>query len=339
MNKAVLLQQPFSISTIDTNVPLVGDEDVLLRIEYAGLCGTDLSSYKGTLSLVSYPRIPGHEIGAVILEKGSKVPAGFAVGNRVTVNPYSSCGKCPACQAKRFNTCQFNQTLGVQRDGAMQQIFAIHYSKLYKSDTLSFKQLALVEPFSVGYHATERANISSNDLVLILGCGVIGIGILLACVQKGATVLAADIDDEKLAFVKKFGAAEVINTRSTDIVKYISAYTDGRGVNVVFEAVGSSNTYQWCFETVGYAGRVVAIGYAKEDIPLNTSLIVRKELNVMGSRNALNEFEPVIQMLEANKYPFEQLITKIYPLEEAGAAFDHWYKHPGEIIKVLIQLN
>lgn len=339
MNKAVLLQQPFSITTIDAAPPKMGEEEVLLKIEYAGLCGTDLSSYKGTLSLVSYPRIPGHEIGAVIIDKGKNVPAQFSTGDRVTVNPYSSCGNCPACKAKRYNTCQFNQTLGVQRDGAMQQVFSIHYSKLYKSDFLTFKQLALVEPFSVGYHATERATITSNDIVLIIGCGVIGIGILLACARKGATIIAADIDDEKLSLVKQFGANQVINTKKTELVKYINEYTEGRGVNIVFEAVGSPLTYQWCLETVAYAGRVVAIGYAKEDITLNTSLIVRKELNVMGSRNALNEFVPVIEMLEENKYPFEQLISKVYPAEEAAMAFDYWYKHPSEIVKVLIQLN
>lgn len=339
MNKAVLLQQPFSINTIDAPLPLIGEEEVLLQVQYVGLCGTDLSSYKGALSLVSYPRIPGHEVGALIIDKGSKVPSSFSIGDKVTVNPYSSCGTCPACIAKRYNTCQFNQTLGVQRDGAMQQNFAIHHSKLYKSDSLSLRQLALVEPFSVGYHATERAMINSADTVLIIGCGVIGIGILLACVKKGATVIAADIDDQKLQFIKRFGASHIINTKTADLPKTVADITAGRGVNVVFEAVGSPITYQWCLETVSFAGRVVAIGYAKEDIPLNTSLIVRKELNVMGSRNALSEFEPVIKMLEENKYPFEQLISKVYHVDDAGKAFDDWYKHPSEIIKVLIQLN
>ena len=204
MNKAVLLQKPFTISTIETPMPSMADEEVLFRVEYVGLCGTDLSSYKGTMPLVSYPRIPGHEVGAVIIEKGKNVPEDFSIGDRVTVNPYSSCGQCPACLSKRYNTCQFNQTMGVQRDGAMQQVFAVHYSKLYKSNTLSLQQLALVEPLSVGYHATERAAVSVSDTVLVIGCGVIGIGAIVACIQKGATVIAADISDDKLSFIKQF---------------------------------------------------------------------------------------------------------------------------------------
>lgn len=339
MNKAVLLEAPFTISTFEALPASMGEEEVLLHMEWVGLCGTDLSSYKGQMPLVSYPRIPGHEIGAVIIDKGNQVPHDFMIGDRVTVNPYSSCGKCPACLAKRFNTCQFNQTLGVQRDGAMQQIFSIHYSKLYKSNILSLQQLALVEPLSVGYHASERAAVTASDSVLVIGCGVIGIGVIVACVKKGATVMAADISDDKLSFIKQFGVERVINTKKQNILSVINEWTDGKGVNVVIEAVGSSITYQYTLEVVAFAGRIVAIGYAREDILLNTSLIVRKELTIAGSRNALYEFGTVIQMLEESRLPFDKLISKTYPLQQAGEAFDYWYHNPAEVIKILIQLN
>lgn len=339
MNKAILLEKPYTISIIESTLPSMGEEYVLFRVEYVGLCGTDLSSYKGTMPLVSYPRIPGHEIGAIIIEKGGKVPANFSIGDRVTVNPYSSCGTCPACLAKRYNTCQFNQTLGVQRDGAMQQVFSVHYSKLYKSDKLSLQQLALVEPLSVGYHAAERAAVTVADTVLVIGCGVIGIGAIAACIQKGASVIAADISDDKLSFITQFGVEQVINTSKESLLSRVDELTNGKGVNVVIEAVGSAATYQYCLQAVAFAGRVVAIGYAKEDILLNTSLIVRKELNIAGSRNALNEFGPVIQMLEEGRYPFDKLISKIYPLENAAEAFNFWYHNPAEVIKILIQLN
>lgn len=339
MNRAVRLEEPFKISLIDTDEPGINDEEVLVKVNFIGLCGTDLSSYKGTMPLVSYPRIPGHEIGATIIKKGSKVPDSFSIGDFVTANPYSSCGQCIACQAGRFNTCQYNQTMGVQRDGAMRQFYTIPYTKLYKSNKLSLKKLALVEPLSVGYHASERASVNLNDTVLVIGCGVIGIGAILAAVQKGATVIAADIDDSKLSFIKQFGVSHVINTKKEDTIAVINKLTDNKGVNVVIEAVGASSTYQMALEVVGFAGRIVAIGYAKEPIALNTSLIVRKELNVFGSRNALNEFGPVITMLEEDKWPFDQLISKTYPLEETAAAFDFWYHNPEKIIKILIELK
>jgi 2-desacetyl-2-hydroxyethyl bacteriochlorophyllide A dehydrogenase len=339
MNKAVLLQEPFSVKTIDTPTPEPGDEEILLRIACVGICGTDMSSYKGTLSLVSYPRIPGHEVAATVIGKGKKVNKDINEGDRVTVNPYSSCGTCPACKAKRFNTCQFNQTLGVQRNGAMQQLFAVHQSKVYKCNDVPIAQLALVEPLSVGYHATERGYVTEYDTVLVLGCGVIGIGIILACLQKGATVIAADIDDSKLLFVKKLGAAHIINTRKEDIIQKVFDITGGAGAHVVFEAVGAALTYQWSLAAVAYAGRVIVLGYAPSAIELDTSLVVRKELNVCGSRNALSEFDPVISMLRSAKFPFNELISKTYPVDDAAAAFSDWYKDPSAFIKVLIELN
>lgn len=338
-NNCITLQEPFKIISGDTIMPVLEEDEVLLKTNFIGLCGTDLSSYKGSMPLVSYPRIPGHEVGATIIKKGSNVPDSFLVGDQVTVNPYSSCGQCVACKAGRFNTCQYNQTLGVQRDGAMRQYFNIPYTKLYKSQKLSLQRLALVEPLSVGYHASERAAISANDTILVIGCVVIGIGAILAAVQKGATVIAADIDDAKLEFIKQFGVRYTINTKTQDSPSFIKNLTGDKGVDVVIEAVGSSSTYQMALDLVGFAGRVVAIGYAKEPIALNTSLIVRKELNVMGSRNALNEFGPVIEMLEEDKWPFDQLISKIYPLEETATAFDYWYHNPDKVIKILIELK
>ncbi|MFM9911641.1 MAG: zinc-binding dehydrogenase [Chitinophagaceae bacterium] len=201
------------------------------------------------------------------------------------------------------------------------------------------QQLALVEPLSVGYHASERALVTAVDIVLVIGFGFIGIGVIIACVNRGATVIAADISDEKLSFIKQFGVQHVINTTTQTLVAEINELTNDNGVNVVFEAVGSATTYQYCLEAVAFAGRVVAIGYANEDIKLNTSLIVRKELNMMGSRNALNEFGSVISMMEAGNLPFDKLVSKIYPLEKTGEAFDYWYHHPSEIIKVLIKLS
>jgi len=339
MSKAVLLNKPFAIFLTDVDTPVLQDDEVLVAVNYVGLCGTDLSSYKGTMPLVSYPRIPGHEIGATVIGKGKNVPAHIATGDKVTVNPYSACGKCPACLAKRFNTCQFNQTLGVQRDGAMREQFAIHHSKVYASPTISLQQLALAEPLSVGYHATERAAVKQEDIVLVIGCGMIGIGAIAACVNKKATVIAADKDEEKLQLTQLFGARHVVHTNQQNLVDAVLDITNGKGASVVIEAAGATVTYQWSLETVAYAGRVVAIGYAKEDIPLNTSLIVRKELNVLGSRNALNEFSPVIQMLEEQKLPFDKLVSNTYPLEEAGAAFDYWYHHPDKVVKIMIHIE
>lgn len=337
-NTAVLLQAPFEISLKEYDRPIPQEEEVLLKIGYAGLCGTDLSSYRGLMPLVSYPRIPGHEIGATIIEKGKNVPVSLQEGDKVTLNPYTACGNCPACKLKRFNTCQFNQTLGVQRDGALARYFSIHYSKIIKSDILSLEELALVEPLSVGFHAVERGRVTSQDKVLVLGAGVIGMGAIVAALSKGAQVMAADISASKRSFIQKFGVAETLNTSEPDAIKKVLDWTDGAGVDVVIEAAGAEATYQMALEMVGFAGRIVAIGYAKANIPLATSSIVRKELDVLGSRNALHEFGPVVKMLESRDRPYTSLITGTYALEDTAKAFEDWHHHPQETIKTLIKV-
>ena len=124
--------------------------------------------------MVTYPRIPGHEIGATIERIGKNVPAGFSVGQTVTVNPYTNCGHCDACHNNRVNACENNETLGVQRDGAMREYIALPWQKIIPADRISPRDAALVEPLSVGFHAVDRGQVSDIDVVLVLGCGMVG---------------------------------------------------------------------------------------------------------------------------------------------------------------------
>jgi len=337
--KSVIIENPGQVRLLHSVDPIIGSDDVLLEIQYVGLCGSDLNSYRGLLPLVTYPRVPGHEVSGRIISKGVNVPDFIKTGNLATVNPYSACGLCSACRIGRMNACEFNQTLGVQRDGALSQYFAINYHKILQSETLSYKEFALVEPLSVGYHAVNRGNVSEIDTVLVIGCGMIGIGAILASIRKGATVIAADLDENKLELVKSFGAKYTINTKETDILSEIKRITQGEGVSVCIEAVGSAVTYVAAIEVTAFAGRVIYVGYAKHEVSFNTSLFVKKELTICGSRNALSEFRPVIQMLEEGKIPVDKLISKIYTIDETPVAFKYWDEHPGEVIKILIDVK
>ena len=337
--KSVFINEAYKVSVEEVDEPQLATDEVLLEIFYIGLCGSDLSSYKGMSPMVVYPVVPGHEVSAVIKSKGANVPDTYKVGDKVTVNPYSACGVCSACRVGRTNTCQYNQTLGVQRNGALKKYFAIHHSKLIKSDILSEKEFALVEPLSVGYHAANRGGVSEIDTVLVFGCGMIGIGAILASVRKGATVIAVDLDDKKLELVKSFGVKHVINAKTTDVITKVMEITNGDGANVCIEAVGAPATYTTAIEAAAFAGRVVYIGYAKSDILFNTSLFVKKELNISGSRNAQFEFGPVVQMLENKSIDADKLITKIYSMEETGQALKDWSENPSAFIKILIDVK
>jgi 2-desacetyl-2-hydroxyethyl bacteriochlorophyllide A dehydrogenase len=337
--KAICLSAPREVEIVDIPEPQLGPEDVIVEVYYAGLCGTDLNTYRGLFPLVTYPRIPGHEVSGVILAKGEHVPDSFNRGDRVTLSPYSECGVCPACRAGRPNCCQFNQTLGVQREGAMTSRFAIHYSKVFSSKELSLEELALVEPLSVGYHAANRGRVSEVDTVLVIGCGTIGIGVVAAAARKGATVIATDIDDVKLGDGQRFGAHHAINSAQQDVLGVIAELTGGEGVSVAIEAVGLPETFRLAVDAVAFAGRVVYVGYAKQEVCYDTTHFVRKELDILGARNALRVFPAVIKMLEKRQQPFADLITRIYPFDGVTQAFQDWDAAPAKFAKILINLR
>ena len=337
--KAISLSEPKRIEIIDVPEPQFGPEDVLVDIRFIGLCGTDLNSYRGRLTLLTYPRIPGHEVSGVISSKGQNVPDAIKLGSQVTLSPYSTCGICPACRSGRPNCCQFNETLGVQRDGAMMDKFAIHYSKVFASEILTLQELALVEPLSVGYHAANRGRVSEIDTVMVIGCGAIGIGVMVAAARKGATVIAVDVDDNKLANAHTFGAHYTINSQKQNVLQEVARLTNGEGVNVAIEAVGLPGTFRLAIEAVSYAGRVVYVGYAKEPVTYDTTDFVRKELDILGSRNALRVFPAVIKMLEKRERPFGELVTQIFPFAQTAHAFLAWDDNPAGFTKILVAFN
>jgi threonine dehydrogenase-like Zn-dependent dehydrogenase len=278
-------------------------------------------------------------VSGVIAAKGEKVPESINEGDRVMLSPYSHCGVCPACRVGRTNCCQFNQTLGVQRDGALTRRFAIHYSQALPSKILSFEELALVEPMSVGYHAANRGQVTEMDTVLVIGCGTIGIGVISAAARKGATVIATDIDDGKLEIAKRFGAQYTVNSTQQDVLAAMGELTDHEGVSVAIEAVGLPETFRLAVDAVAYAGRVVYVGYAKKEVTYDTTNFVRKELDIRGSRNALRVFPAVIKMMEKRQQPFKELITRIYPFDETVQAFRDWDAAPGSFTKILIDVQ
>ena len=337
--KAISLAEPRRLEIIEIPEPVPGEEDVLVEPRYVGCCGSDLNAYRGLYPMIEYPRILGHEVSGVIVAKGKHVPARMEEGAHVTISPYINCGVCPACRVGRINTCQFNKTMGVLRDGAMTERVAIHFSKVYTSNSLTLQELALVEPLSVGYHATNRGRVSEKDTVLVLGCGGVGLGAMAAASRKGATVIALDIDDTKLLQAKSFGAQHAINSATDDVKTVIDDLTDREGVSVAIEAVGLAATYRTAIERVAVAGRVVFIGYAKDEISFDTRLFVSKELDVLGTRNALGEFSAVIEMLESRERPFTDIITRVVPFAETPQALAAWDAAPQRYTKIMVEIS
>ena len=333
--KALVLHKPGEASVETVPEPMVRRGQILLKVRMVGLCGSDLNSFRGLNPLVSYPRILGHEVSATVVQGGD----GLAVGTDVAISPYTSCGKCASCQRERPNACQFNETLGVQRDGALTEFIVMPREKLYAA-TLTPKELCLIEPLTVGFHAVARGRVTANDTVAVLGCGGVGLGAVAASSFLGARTIGIDLDDDKLELARAAGAAHTINSASGELHDRLVQMTEGRGPEIVIEAVGAPATFRAAVEEVSFAGRVVYIGYAKEPVTYETRLFVQKELDIMGSRNAQPEdFRAVIRFLEARKFPVAQAVSLVVPLEEGGDALRSWSGNPSKFTKILVSLD
>jgi 2-desacetyl-2-hydroxyethyl bacteriochlorophyllide A dehydrogenase len=335
--KAVILSGEKQATVAEREKPQAQPGEILIKIHYAGFCGSDLNTFLGKNPMVKLPVIPGHEIGAEIMEITAGVPDSLRPGMNCTVNPYTNCGHCPSCRNGRPNACQFNQTLGVQRDGAMCEYIAVPWQKVITDENIIPRDFALVEPMSVGFHAVARGEVTDLDQVMVIGCGMIGIGAIARSVLRGAEVIAVDMDDEKLQLAKQLGAKHTINSQTENLHQRLLEITGGAGPDVVIEAVGSPVTYRTAIDEVAFTGRVVCIGYAKTEIAFETKYFVMKELDIRGSRNALPEdFRAVMHYLQQRPGIAERFISGIYAPEQAAEALSQWAEAPGKVFRILI---
>ena len=336
--KAIQIPAPADLRVVDIEKPEVKSGEVLLKIKYVGFCGSDLNTFLGRNPMVKLPVIPGHEVGATIEAVGTDVPAGFMADMPVTVNPYTNCGTCAACRNGRVNACEHNETFGVQRNGAMGEYLSLPWQKVIPADGISPRDCALIEPMSVGFHAVSRGQITDIDTVLVIGCGMIGIGAIVRAALRGATVIAVDLDDDKLALAKRIGADYTINSKTENLHERLQIITNGLGPDVVIEAVGSPATYIMVVNEVAFTGRVVCIGYAKSEVTFQTKYFVQKELDIRGSRNALPEdFRAVVRYLQQGDCPLEEFISNIVHPEEALNAMQQWSAAPGKVFRILVK--
>lgn len=336
--KSVIIKGERQLGVISMDEPMPAADEVLVRLEYVGFCGSDLNTYMGRNPMVKLPVIPGHEIGAVVEKVGESVPDIIMPGMTVTVNPYTNCGKCPSCRNGRVNACQFNETLGVQRNGAMREKMVLPWTKIIPAEGIDVRTCALIEPMSVGFHAVSRAEVTDLDTVMVIGCGMVGLGAVVRSALRGATVIAADIDDEKLALARQMGAAHTVNTMTEDVHAKLQEITSGMGPDVVVEAVGNPHTYRMAVDEVSFTGRVICIGYANSEVSFQTKYFVQKELDIRGSRNALPaDFRAVIKYMQKGECPVDRLVSMTVSPEETESAMIRWAENPGKIFRILVK--
>ncbi|WP_347840737.1 zinc-binding alcohol dehydrogenase family protein [uncultured Draconibacterium sp.] len=319
--------------------PTVKEGEVLVRIKKAGYCGSDLNSFRGLNPLVSYPVIPGHELSGIVEEIGANVPSEIKLGGQVAIMPQTACGKCASCRNKRFNACQFNETLGVQRDGGLTEYLAVPWEKLIADDSLSLTQLALIEPLAVGFHAAKRGQVKTKQNIVVIGCGVIGLGAIAGSKAFGGKVIAIDIADDKLEKARIAGATYTVNSSIENVPERINEFTKGFGADVVIEAVGLPLTYNLAIDIVGFTGCVVYIGYSAKPVSFHTKLFVLKEIDIRGSRGSEPEdFKNVMKAVKAGAVNPEDIVSHTFDFNEADKAIELWSADPSKVTKVVISL-
>lgn len=337
--KAIVIDKPYEVEIRDVPMPTVGEGEALLRVLYVGICGADVASYTGNQPFTTYPRIPGHEFSAEIIEIPEN-DKGLKKGDVVTCNPYFNCGKCYSCERGHVNCCTDNQTMGVQRDGAFCEYISMPVERIYPGMGLTAKELALIEPFSISRHAISRAVIHQTDSVLIVGAGPIGLFALLAAKQFAGKIAVADVLNNRLDLAMSYGADGVVNTATEDIAKFTEEFTDGRGFDVCIEACGRPETFLMCIDEAAYAANLILIGNGKRETTFLHSIILKKELNIFGSRNAMKQdFLDNIELAASGKVDVMKMVSGVYEMDKAAEAFDALAHNKGDLAKLLIRIG
>lgn len=334
--RSIHVTTPGEVDVVEVEDPRPRPGEALLRVRYAGICGSDVQTFRGTQPFASYPRVPGHEFSAEILEiNGSSED--LAVGDVVTGVPYFQDGTCYSCRRGLINACERNETMGVHRDGAFQELITMPLERLHRARGVDTRDLAIVEPFSIGYHAVLRADVAEGERVLVLGAGAIGLLTMIAARTRGAEVWIADVVASRLEVATTLGAAGTVDLAQETVDSVVQAATGGDGFDVVFEATGLPISFLNAIEAAAFGARLVLIGNGTREVTLNQSELIKKELDVLGSRNSKGVFETLIDLLERGVVDVSPLRTKIVPLTEAKQALEDAAAGATDDIKVLIE--
>lgn len=337
--RCIEVPEPRHMRITHREVPIPKEGEALLQVHYGGICGSDLGLYRGNMSdYAKYPMIPGHEIAAKIIEihgeSGELHP-----GELVTLNPYFNCGQCYSCRRGYVNCCTNNQTMGLAREGGFAEYITMPVERLYSGKGLDARKLVLVEPLCISYHAVKRGRVKPGDKVLIVGAGTIGMGALMTAKQLGAEVYVCNVTEKKLEFAQKLGADGVIyNDDDRTFREKVDVLTDGNGFDVTIEAAGQPATMLNCIEAAAHRGRVVEVGITNKPTELVFNVVEKKELEIIGSRNAMREdFLELIDMICSGKLQAESLVTGECSVEEAPEMFERLDKRVGFNLKTLIK--
>lgn len=335
--KAVYMEKPWNIEISDVQMPEPKEGEALLRVKSAGICGSDIGAFRGTNGLVSYPRIIGHEIAGEVISIPENNKNGIKPGDRVIVDPYLYCGHCYPCSIGRTNCCVDLKVLGVHVDGGMAEYFCHPADMLLKvPDDMPWDIIPLAEPLTIALHGIHRLKLKAGEHIAINGAGPIGLLAAMVALHYGAEPIMIDLVKERLDFAKSLGVQYTINLREEDLVEKVSEYTNGRMAECVMEASGANSAIRATLDIVSHAGRIALTGWPKQETPIPTDMITRKEVDVRGARTSAGEFPEAIELIYHQKVDARRILTKVISIDEAPETIRDIEKNPGDYMKVNI---
>lgn len=337
------VREPLKIDIIP--VPELGPEEVLVDVKACGICGSDLHIvYEGVTPTAYSPITLGHEPSGVIAALGPEVE-GWEVGERVTINPFLTCGKCIHCLSGNSQICLSRRVIGIHTEGGLAEFIKIPAENLVRlPENIPFDQGGIaVDAVATPFHAiTDRGALKAGEKVAVFGCGGLGIhGIQIAKICGASLVIAVDTIDSVLERAKKAGADEVINPKREKPIQKIKEMTGGIGVDLALEFIGLKETIEQAVTCIRVGGRVVVVGLGPEAISLQPpTVFVRSELSFLGSYGSTTlEIQSVIDLVASGKLNLSDSITERFPLEEVNKGLDHLHRKIGNPIRIVILIN
>jgi L-iditol 2-dehydrogenase len=340
--KALLLSQYNQLDIADVPAPVPGAEEILVRVAACGICGSDVHGYDGTSGRRIPPIVMGHEAAGVVAAAGTGVTR-FKAGDRVTFDSTVYCGECEFCRQGEINLCNNRQVIGVscgdyRRAGAFAEFVVVPQRIAYHlPDALEFPQAAMLEAVSVALHAVRISEMKGGETALVIGAGMIGLLTLQAAKAGGAArVLVADIDQTRLQRAMSVGADETMLLSGGELVKEVLRRTEGRGVDLVLEAVGREETIAASIASVRKGGTVTLIGNISPEVKIPLQVVVSRQIRLQGSCASSGEYPQAMELLANGKIKVQSLITAIAPLSDGPAWFARLHAGEPNLMKVVL---
>lgn len=335
--KALLCNEPGSLSVVSRPDPVRAEGEVLVRIRHVGICGTDFHIFGGKHPFLEYPRVMGHELSGTVeeAEAGSRLKK----GDPVYIVPYLSCGHCQACRIGLTNACRNIQVLGVHCDGGMAEYVSVPEQNVVPTGNIALEDAAMIEFLAIGGHGVKRGAISAKDRVLITGSGPIGMSAIIFAKARGAHVTVMDTREDRLAFaVDRLGAdATIIANAGAEA--QAERQTAGEWYDVVIDATGNAAPIERGFGFLAHGARYVLLSVVRQDITFSDPEFHKREATLIASRNAQpDDFAEVVRQIEAGRVPTRALNTHRGRLEDGATLFNDWLKPEAGVIKAILEV-